>query len=67
MDKAKPGDRILMASFGSGAGSDAFSIIAKDRIEEVKGIGKSVERYVKRAKYIDYGTYVRYRKKIVMG
>ena len=55
-----------MASFGSGSGSDAFSIVVKDRIEEIKGIGKSVERYINRAVYIDYGTYVRYRKKILM-
>ncbi len=66
LDKAKPGEKILMASFGSGSGSDAFSIVVRDRIEEVKGIGKSVERYINRAVYIDYGTYVRYRKKILM-
>ena len=66
LDKAKPGDKILAASFGSGAGSDAFSIIVRDRIEQVKPIGKPVERYINRAKYIDYGTYARYRGKIVM-
>lgn len=66
LDKANPGDKILAASFGSGAGSDAFSIVVKDRITEVKSIGKSVDRYLNRAKYIDYGTYARYRGILVM-
>ncbi len=64
LDTAKPGERILMTSFGSGAGSDSFSIIVTDRILETKGKVPTTRDYIDKKKYIDYATYLKYRKKI---
>jgi hydroxymethylglutaryl-CoA synthase len=66
LDEARPGDRLLLVSFGSGAGSDAVSLRVTDLIEERRGRARSTRAYVERRKEIDYGTYVRYRKKLHM-
>ena len=66
LDEAKPGDRIFMVSFGSGAGSDAFSIRVTDRIAEVQERAPKTHEYIARRKVIDYATYVRYRHKLQM-
>jgi hydroxymethylglutaryl-CoA synthase len=66
LDEARPGDRVLLVSFGSGAGSDAISLRITDRIEDCRGRAPSTQTYVRRRKPIDYGTYVRYRGKLHM-
>jgi hydroxymethylglutaryl-CoA synthase len=66
LDQANPGDRILMASFGSGAGSDAISFLVNDRIKERQGRALLTEDYIKRRTEIDYGEYVRMRGIIAM-
>ena len=66
LDEARPGDRLLLVSFGSGAGSDAFSLRVTDLIEDRRGDAPYTRTYVERRKEIDYGTYVRYRKKLHM-
>jgi hydroxymethylglutaryl-CoA synthase len=66
LDEAEPGDRILMVSFGSGAGSDAFSIRVTDRIGEVRDRAPKTQDYIGRRKMIDYATYVRFRHKLRM-
>ena len=64
LDVAKPGERLLLVSFGSGAGSDAISLVVTDRVLERRDKGPLVGDYVARRKTLDYGMYVRYRKKL---
>lgn len=64
LDIAKPGSRIFMVSYGSGAGSDAFSITIEDEIEERRGEVPTVDDYIERKTYVDYPTYAKYRRKI---
>ena len=66
LDIAKPGDRILMVSFGSGAGSDAFAITVTDAIKERQNLAPHTQDYIARRTEIDYATYARMRGKLVM-
>ena len=66
LDEARPGDRILLVSYGSGAGSDAFSLVVTELIEERQDRVPCTRDYIARRKEIDYATYVRYRKKLRM-
>lgn len=64
LDIAKPEDRIFMTSFGSGAGSDAFSFEVTDKIDEIRSGAPSVEKYLANPIYINYATYARHKGKI---
>ena len=66
LDIAQPGDRILMVSFGSGAGSDAFALTVTDAITERRDRAPHTQDYIARRTVIDYATYARYRGKLVM-
>ncbi len=64
LDEARPGDRILMVSYGSGAGSDAFDILVTDRISEAVSRAPTVRDYIDRRTEIDYAVYSRFRGKL---
>ena len=66
LDVAKPGDHILMVSFGSGAGSDAFDITVTDKLPERRDKAPKTQDYIARRTEIDYATYARLRGKIAM-
>jgi len=64
LDIAEPGDRILLVSYGSGAGSDAFDILVTEGIAARRDRAPKVRDYVARRTEIDYALYTRYRGKL---
>lgn len=60
LDVAKPNERILMVSYGSGAGSDAYSFLTTPQILDKRNRQKFTVRYQvenEHIEYVDYGTY----------
>ncbi len=66
LDIAKAGDKILCVSFGSGAGSDAFAIKVTDSIGQKQHLALTTQNYIDRRVEVNYATYARYRKKLLM-
>ena len=64
LDIAQPGARILLVSFGSGAGSDAFAWEVTERIESRRDKAPTVSDYIRRRVEIDYALYARFRGKL---
>jgi len=65
LDVAQPGDRVLMVSFGSGAGSDAFIWKITEAIRDVQDRApKTADMISQNRIHVDYGTYAKYRGKI---
>jgi hydroxymethylglutaryl-CoA synthase len=66
LDEAKPGQLIMLVSYGSGAGSDAFIYRATKRLPEVRDLAPRTRKQLDEHKqYIEYGTYAKFRRKIL--
>jgi len=66
LDEAKPGDRVFMVSYGSGAGSDAMVLRVTDKIKDTRKLAPITQDYIDRRTEVDYAEYVRMRGKLVM-
>jgi hydroxymethylglutaryl-CoA synthase len=66
LEIVRPGDRVLLVSFGSGAGSDAFSLHTTKALSTRRHLAPSTRDYIDRRVRIDYATYARFRKKLVL-
>jgi hydroxymethylglutaryl-CoA synthase len=64
LDVAEPGERIFVTSFGSGAGSDAFSIRVTALINDIRCGAPTVRDYIAKAKYLDYAVYAKHKSKL---
>jgi hydroxymethylglutaryl-CoA synthase len=64
LDEAEPDDRILLCSFGSGAGSDAFCLVALPPLLEKRARITPVRRQIERCMRIDYAQYAKFREKL---
>jgi hydroxymethylglutaryl-CoA synthase len=66
LDVAEPGDRILVTSFGSGAGSDSFILEATKLLPAAQGKAKTVRSMLDGPRtYYTYGQYAKLREKII--
>lgn len=67
LDVADPGDRILLTSFGSGAGSDSFVLEATALLPQRRGRAPTVRSMLDGTRrYLSYGQYAKLREKIIL-
>lgn len=67
LDVARPGDTIFMASYGSGAGSDAYALTVTEALLERRDRAPLTATYLARKVFVDYAVYAKWRGKLVMG
>jgi hydroxymethylglutaryl-CoA synthase len=61
LDIAKAGDRILVTSYGSGAGSDSFDITVTDNMSRFdRSKAPLIDEMINDKEYINYGVYAKY-------
>ena len=64
LDVAKPGDRVLVVSYGSGAGSDAFDFTITKEIERKRQKQSVFALCEDNKMYVDYALYAKHRRKL---
>jgi len=62
LDIAKPDDRILIVSYGSGAGSDAYSLITTSQILDKRQRQRLTVEYQAENPFLEYVDYPIYRR-----
>jgi hydroxymethylglutaryl-CoA synthase len=66
LDAAEADRLILLVSYGSGAGSDAFIFRTTKKLLEIRDMAPKTRKQLDEHKqYIEYGTYAKFRRKIL--
>ena len=66
LDVAEPGDKIFVVSYGSGAGSDGFTLTVNEEIKEKRDLAPKTQDIIDRKQYVDYAVYAKFKGKIKM-
>jgi hydroxymethylglutaryl-CoA synthase len=62
LDVAKPDERVLIASYGSGAGSDAYVLRTTNQIVSKRQRQKITVKYQAENPFVEYVDYTTYRR-----
>lgn len=66
LDIAKPGEKIFLTTYGSGAGSDAYSLVVTDALLERRNRAPLTSAFIEREEFIDYALFVKWREELVV-
>ncbi len=64
LDEAKANQKIMLVSYGSGAGADGFVIETTEKLEEARKAVPKVKEMTKNPIYLSYEKYARQAKKL---
>ncbi len=67
LDITEAGERILLVSYGSGAGADAYALTATKYLGQARDRAPQTSVYLAREQSIDYASYARMRGKYKLG
>jgi hydroxymethylglutaryl-CoA synthase len=62
LDIAKPDERVLVVSYGSGAGSDAYSFVTTNQILDKRQRQRLTVKYQAENRFLQYVDYTTYRR-----
>jgi len=62
LDRAKPDERIIIVSYGSGAGSDAYSLLTTSQIKEKRQRQRFTVKHQIENEHLEYVDYTTYRR-----
>lgn len=68
LDRANPGERIFLASYGYGAGCDLFCLKVTEEIKKARSRRNNyptLKAQLEKKSYIDYMTYIRFERKLI--
>jgi hydroxymethylglutaryl-CoA synthase len=63
LDSAEPGQKILLASYGFGAGADVTVLTTTENVRSMRRDGQSVEQQIQDRSLVDYATAMKYEQK----